>query len=146
MRNENIILLFPPLMHLLEPHTWQGEYAFPAILNQIGLPHSYHPRDFFQPVGKIDGKALERGVVVGIRGRSGWRSESNDFTFTRARDVSCPGSEEAELGDNRRLESRLRSRERLDTRPFQGLRSTSCTATGVTSRSLSDRARSLARN
>lgn len=54
MRNENIILLFPPLMHLLEPHTWQGEYAFPAILNQIGLPHSYHPRDFFQLVAKID--------------------------------------------------------------------------------------------
>lgn len=30
--------------------------------------------------------------------------------------MSCPGSEEAELGDNRRSESRLRSRERLDTR------------------------------
>lgn len=31
--------------------------------------------------------------------------------------TSCPGSEETEFGDNRQLESRLRSRERLDTRP-----------------------------
>ena len=38
---------------------------------------------------------------------------SGDFTFTRA----CPGSEKAEFGDNRQLESRLRSGERLCTRP-----------------------------